>query len=165
MAVLSTDRDSLFITMVLNAWNLQTKRVGEFLNKLSDQSLLKEVAPSRNRVYYLIGHLIAINDQMMPILGLGESKYPHLDELFVRKPDTPIMQGPTPEELRAHWKESVERLDKGFKGLSQDDWFNRHNSVSEQDFEREPHRNKLNIVVNRTNHMSYHLGQLMLVKD
>jgi len=41
-----------------------------------------------------------------------------------------------------------------------DEWFTRHNKVSEADFAKEPHRNKLNIIINRTSHMSYHLGQM-----
>ncbi len=37
-------------------------------------------------------------------------------------------------------------------------------AVTAEDFAREPHRNKLNIVLNRTGHVSYHLGQLVLLK-
>jgi hypothetical protein len=44
------------------------------------------------------------------------------------------------------------------------EWFNRHTVVSEADFEKEPHRNKLNLLINRTNHLSYHLGQLIYLK-
>jgi len=36
-------------------------------------------------------------------------------------------------------------------------------AVSDEDFSKEPHRNKLNVIINRTNHMSYHLGQLILL--
>jgi hypothetical protein len=30
---------------------------------------------------------------------------------------------------------------------------------------KEPHRNKLNLLMNRTNHLSYHLGQLVLLQQ
>jgi len=43
-----------------------------------------------------------------------------------------------------------------------DEWFAKHSAVSAEDFAKEPHRNKLNILVNRTNHHSYHLGQTRL---
>ena len=45
-----------------------------------------------------------------------------------------------------------------------DDWFSRHTAMTDEDFEKEPGRNKLSVVINRTNHMAYHLGQLVLVK-
>ncbi len=41
---------------------------------------------------------------------------------------------------------------------------NIENTVSDEDFEKEPHRNKLNIIVTRTSHLSYHTGQLILLK-
>ena len=34
----------------------------------------------------------------------------------------------------------------------------------EEDFIKEPHRNKLNIILTRTTHLSYHTGQLALLK-
>jgi hypothetical protein len=36
--------------------------------------------------------------------------------------------------------------------------------ISEQDFAKEPMRNKLNVLINRTNHLAYHYGQLRLIK-
>jgi hypothetical protein len=47
--------------------------------------------------------------------------------------------------------------------MSTADWLDRHMSISAEDFKREPMRNKLNVLINRTNHESYHLGQLMLL--
>lgn len=45
--------------------------------------------------------------------------------------------------------------------MKAEDWFMRHTAISEENFASEPHRNKLNIVMNRTSHLSYHLGQLV----
>ncbi|MGZ3776991.1 MAG: hypothetical protein ACXVI9_05205, partial [Mucilaginibacter sp.] len=52
-------------------------------------------------------------------------------------------------------------LQQRIDATSADDWFTRHNAVSAEDFAKEPHRNKLNIIINRTNHLSTHLGQLI----
>lgn len=41
----------------------------------------------------------------------------------------------------------------------------KHSAVSEEDFAKEPHRNKLNLLLNRTNHLSYHHGQLVFLKE
>lgn len=165
MNTTSVDKDSLFVSMVLNAWDTYTKRVSDFLDKISDQGLLTQVAPDRNRVYYLIGHLTMVNDRMLPLLGLGDTHYSEHEPMFLTNPDNKDLIGPTPDILRQYWKDSLERLSKGFKQFSTEQWFNKHNAVSEEDFEKEPNRNKLNIIINRTNHMASHYGQLLLVKE
>jgi hypothetical protein len=55
-------------------------------------------------------------------------------------------------------------LQEHFDTLSTEQWFQRHTAVSEVDFEKEPHRNKLNVLLSRTSHIAYHLGQLVLLK-
>jgi NADP-dependent 3-hydroxy acid dehydrogenase YdfG len=50
------------------------------------------------------------------------------------------------------------------ESLSADEWFEKHNSVSAEDFIKEPHRNKPNIIITRTTHLAYHIGQLILLK-
>ena len=165
MNATSIDKDTLFVSMVLSAWDTYTKRVTDFLDKISDQGLLTQVAPDRNRIYYLIGHLTVVNDRMLPLLGLEDAHYPEMEAMFLTNPDNKEITGPTPDVLRKNWKESLERLSKGLKQFSTDEWFTRHNAVSEQDFEKEPNRNKLNIIINRTNHLASHYGQLLLVKE
>jgi hypothetical protein len=44
------------------------------------------------------------------------------------------------------------------------DWFSRHMLVSPEDFAKEPHRNKLNVIINRTNHMANHYVTITPVK-
>jgi hypothetical protein len=36
--------------------------------------------------------------------------------------------------------------------------------VSEQDFEREPHRNRFGVLLGRTAHLTYHMGQAALAR-
>jgi len=47
--------------------------------------------------------------------------------------------------------------------MTSEDWLSRHTSVSEEDFAADPLRNKLNVLIGRTNHESYHLGQANLL--
>jgi hypothetical protein len=51
-----------------------------------------------------------------------------------------------------------------FDSLKAEEWLEKHTAVSEEDFKQEPHRNKLNIIVTRTTHLTYHTGQLALLK-
>ena len=158
-------QQEVFIKMVLDAWNIHIKRTDDLFNALSDEQLLKEIAPNRNRGLYLLGHLAAVHDRMVPILGFGNQLYPQLYEAFVEKPDKAVKDIPSIADLRVYWKEVNAKLDEQFKKLTPDAWFQRHNSVTEEDFKKEPHRNKLNLVINRTNHLASHLGQLVFLNN
>ncbi len=68
---------------------------------------------------------------------------------------------PTATELKEYWTKVNAKLTDHFNQMPADGWFTRHNNVSDTDFAKEPHRNKLNIIINRTSHTAYHLGQLI----
>lgn len=153
----------LFIKMVIDAWEKYVKRTDHIFNSLSDEDILKEIAPGKNRAVYLLGHLTAINDELCPLLGLGEAAYPQLRPLFLTSPDKPGTALPSIAELRQFWVASNSRLMEGFNRMEPYEWFERHSAVSEEAFAKEPHRNKLNVLISRTNHVSYHEGQLILI--
>src|SRR5579863_1221208 len=64
---------------VLNSWKLTNQRFSKFISQFSDKDLQKEIAPGRNRVLYVVGHLAATNDRLFPLLRIGQRKYPELD--------------------------------------------------------------------------------------
>jgi len=151
---------TVFIKMAISAWDVYNARVNKLLETLSDEEFLAETAPGRNTGIYLLGHLIAVNDALFPILGFGERLYPELDKIFVSSPDKSGHEMPSINELKEYWSKVNAKLSNHIGQMREDDWFTRHNNVSEEDFLKEPHRNKLNIIINRTSHTSYHLGQL-----
>ncbi len=161
----TTIEKELFIKMVLSNWELQISRMNNLLGKLSDEELSAQTAPGRNTGAYILGHLAAVSDSMFTFLGLGEPLRPEMDELFIRKPENSGIEKPSVSELKEYWNNVNSALTQKISQMQADEWFTRHTAVSEEDFAKEPHRNKLNIVINRTNHLSYHLGQLIyLVK-
>jgi hypothetical protein len=157
-------QQELFVKMALHAWDVHTKRTMAAFNGLSDEELYLEIAPGKNRVIYLLGHLTAVHDMMQPLLGLGNRLYPQLDEAFITHSDKAIKNLPPPTELREYWANINEVLTAQFISLSPEEWFQKHNIMTDEDFIKEPHRNKLSVLINRTNHLAYHLGQLVLVK-
>jgi hypothetical protein len=155
----------LFIKMVMSNWDLQVGRMNSVLAKLSDEELSSPTATGRNTGAYLLGHLAAVSDGMFTFLGIGERLNPAMDEIFLRNPEESGLEKPAITELKEYWNKVNAMLSEKMSQLAPEEWFKRHTAVSEEDFTKEPHRNKLNIVINRTNHLSYHLGQLVyLVK-
>jgi hypothetical protein len=158
-------KEEVFIKMALDAWQTYLKRTDDLFNELSDETLSKDVAEARNSGIYLLGHLTAVHDRMMPLLGLGEPLYPELYESFVVQPDKTGKGLPPASDLRQYWNTVSAKLNDGIAAIHSDQWFARHNAVSEEDFKKEPHRNKLNLVINRTNHLASHYGQLVFLKE
>src|SRR4051812_29887918 len=139
--------ETIFIKMVLDAWYTYIQRTDELFNSLSDEQLMKEVAPGRNRGIYLLGHLAAVHDGILSLLELGKPLYPELWQPFVESPDKEFTELPATQTLRANWKEINKDLAEKMSSVSPEGWFEKHTSVSVGDFEKEPHRNKLNIIV------------------
>lgn len=155
---------NLFVKMVLDLWNTRIKQIDTLLTELSDEQLLQEIAPTKNRGIYLLGHLTATNDQMFQLLDICNPIFPDYKNIFLDNPDKAINEIPTVNEVKQSWSNVNIQLCKCFRLMHSNEWFHRHTSVSQQDFEKEPHRNKLNIVLTRSNHLGYHLGQMILLK-
>ena len=156
--------EALFVGTALKSWEQWISRAGKFFDSLTDEQMLTEIAPGKNRPVYLLGHLVAVNDAMIPQLRLGEAHYEALREPFLVQPDSATAALPPIAELRKNWKDLNLRLAGLFEKLTPAEWLERHSTVSEEDFAKEPHRNRLAILFSRNNHASYHLGQLMLAK-
>jgi uncharacterized damage-inducible protein DinB len=152
----------LSVQVAINTWRLVLERANKALSNLTDDQLLKEVSPGKNRVIYLWGHLTAAHDAVFPILGLGERLHPELDAIFISSPDKAGAPLPPTEELRKYWNEVNGKLVSQFGSLSAEEWLQRHRSVSEEDYAKDPTRNRLAVLLSRTNHLSYHLGQITL---
>ncbi|MBK9414439.1 MAG: DinB family protein [Bacteroidetes bacterium] len=157
-------KDQIIVKMVMDRWNASIENCNKLLNAVNDEQLQREVAPGKNRGIYLLGHLIAVHDRMLVLLNMGEKKYPELSKAFLEEADKVVTEIPSAKDLRSKWNEQKEEMKQKFERLTSDNWFERHTSVSEEDFAKEPHRNKLNILLTRTTHLQYHIGQLVYLK-
>ena len=154
----------LSVTVAINSWKLVAERAGKTFSNFSEDELLKEVAPGKNRIIYIWGHLIATHDAMFSILGVGPRLHPELDAIFVSNPDLTATQLPSAGELKKYWDEVNTKLLSEFARFSGDEWLQRHHAMSEEDYAKDPTRNRLAVLLSRTNHMSYHLGQVILAR-
>ena len=153
------DTTQLTIKMLLDRWFALIKGIDVY----SDEQLQKVIAPNKNTGVYLLGHLIAVHDDMIALMDLGDKLYPEINDVF-KAPYNAAAEIPSVETLRAYWKHQNEVLTEKFNSLQANQWFEKHTAVSAEDFAKEPHRNKLNILITRTSHLAYHAGQLVLLK-
>lgn len=153
----------LFVKMAIDAWAAQLNGTDALIGQLTDEQLMHPVAPSRNRGIYLLGHLTAEHDLMLPLLRFQAPMFPELKPAFIDAPDSAVASLPSMEQLRAQWKAVNRALNEHVMNLAAGDWFTRHANISEADFPKEPHRNRLNVLLSRTIHLAHHRGQLVLL--
>jgi|SRR5450432_1579492 hypothetical protein len=152
-----------FVAGALNGWKGNIERADKLFSNLTAEQLVKEVAPGKNRLVYLWGHLTAVHDGMLPLLGFGPRLHADFDEVFIAKADKAAASLPSGDELKKAWNEVNSKLAEAFAKLSAADWLQKHSAVSEEDFAKEPLRNRFAILLSRTGHLAYHLGQIALV--
>lgn len=160
----TTPHTGLMVKMVLDRWYGSIKNFDKIISNISDGALMNEIAPGKNRGVYLLGHLIAVHDDMLVLLDMGGRQYPELHEPFIKVADKATAQIPPAAALRGIWTKQCEALQQKFDAMQPEAWFEKHTAVSAEDFANEPHRNKLNIIITRTSHLQYHSGQMVLLK-
>jgi uncharacterized damage-inducible protein DinB len=96
------------------------------------------------------------------ILGLEQRLHPELDAIFISHPDKTAAQFPSARELKPYWDKVNAKLHAQFASLSAEEWLQPHYAMSEEDYAKDPTRNRLAVLLSRTNHLSYHLGQVTL---
>jgi len=153
------------ISTSLQKWNEHNKRLLSLVEKLSEEQLEEEIALGKNTGKYLLGHLAAINNHIIVLFGLAKNPQPELDDIFLFTPDKTVAHNYTVAMLKQILLESIQGLDEKIKGLTEAEWLDRHMNVSDEDFKTQTHRNKINVLINRTLHLAYHLGQLSLLKQ
>jgi hypothetical protein len=158
------DTTQTAVKLILDRWEASMHNYDVLLKSLTDDQLEKEASPGKNRGIYLLGHLITVHDSMLPLLNFGEKQYPEWSKIFIESPDRAVVEIPSVQELRSVWNHQRTFLKEQMDLLKPEDWFTRHTAVSEEDFVKEPHRNKLNIILTRTTHLAYHIGQMNYLK-
>jgi hypothetical protein len=156
-------QNALLTGTAVNLWNQIIERAGKTLDAFTDDQLQLEVAPGKNRVFYVLGHLTAAHDQLLPLLRLGERRYPQLD-VFLNQPDRAQSDPISAADLRKACAEVNQAITAAVSTLTPEQWLERHSAISEEDFTREPHRNRLSVFASRTTHAAYHHGQVRLVQ-
>lgn len=153
--------EEILVASVVKNWSLTMSRVRNTLANLSDEEFEREVAPGRNRVRYLVGHLAAFQDRLVELIKIGERRHPELD-IFIDQPDRSFQDAYSRAELVQIFSELTDVIEDAAPSLRASDWLKAHAAVSEEDFAREPFRNRLAVLDNRMGHAALHLGQIRL---
>lgn len=156
--------ETLLVNTAIAHWKLVLGRFESSIAKLTDDQLQQQIAPGKNRLVYLVGHLAAVHDRMFALLGIGERLHPELDAPYLTNPDRTLPDPVSPSEVRTLMNEINAALTAAFEKLTPEEWLRPHTAVSVDDFSKEPLRNRLAVLLSRTSHAAFHTGQAILIK-
>jgi uncharacterized damage-inducible protein DinB len=150
------------LDICLLQWNTYNRIMQKTLDSISEENFNKPIVPGGNSPSWLMGHLADTDDALLKLFGIRERMFPELAKIYHHERGTNQTGHLSKAELLATWKEIIAELDAAFKSMSESDWLSRHMVVSEEDFKKEPHRNKLNVMLSRVTHKASHLGQIAM---
>jgi DinB superfamily len=156
--------EELLVANALAFWNLAISRADKLFLNLTEKELDRAVAPGKNRLIYIWGHLAAVNDSLFSLMGIGQRLHPELDEVFITAPDRTAVNEISAADVKKAWTEINAKLSSEFAKMTPADWLHKHTAVSDADFVKEPLRNRMAILLTRTAHMAYHMGQAALIE-
>lgn len=150
------------LQICLLQWDTYNKRMQNAIDTISNEKFNQAIIVNGNSPSWLLGHLVDTDDKLLELFGIGKRIFPELSTIYHHERGTNQQGHLTKAELSTKWNTVVAELDTAFKNMTEADWLARHMSVTEEDFKKEPHRNKLNVFLSRIAHKASHLGQIAM---
>ena len=150
------------LDICLLQWETYNKRIQKSLETIKDENYSTPITPGGNSPSWVMGHLADTDDALLELFGIRKRMFPELAKIYHHERDTNQGGHLSKAELSQKWNQILEELNRVFKSMSESDWLSRHTAVSEEDFKKEPHRNKLNVMLSRVSHRASHLGQVAM---
>jgi uncharacterized damage-inducible protein DinB len=150
------------LAICLLQWDTYNKRMEKVIQTIDNQNYNTAIVRGGNSPSWLLGHLADTDDKLLELFGIGKRLFPELSSIYHHEKGSNQTGHLTKDEMLAKWKLILAELDRAFKSWSENDWLSRHTAVSEEDFKKEPHRNRLNVMLSRVTHKASHLGQIAM---
>jgi hypothetical protein len=150
------------IEICLLQWTTYNTRMQKMMDALSEEKFNTPILSNGNSPSWIFGHLADTDDRLLELFGIRGRLFPELGKIYHNERGSNQTGHLSKAALTAKWNAISAELDKTFKLWSEGDWMGRHTAVSEEDFKKEPHRNKLNVMLGRVSHKASHLGQVAM---
>ena len=150
------------IEISLLQWDTYNRRMQKVIDTITDQNFNSAIVANGNSPSWLLGHLADTDDKLLELFGIKNRMFPELEKIYHHDRGTNQTSHLSKEDLNTKWKAITAELDNAFKSWSESDWLSKHAAVTEDDFKKEPQRNKLNVLLSRVAHKASHLGQIAM---
>jgi uncharacterized damage-inducible protein DinB len=152
------------LDIALLQWAQYNKRMEKVITSTPDTLFHQPIVGGGNSPSWILGHLVDTDDALLELLGAGKRMFPELGNIYHHERGKNQQNHLSKEELLNSWKLILAEFDKAFTSWDEKEWMSKHTAVSAEDFAKEPHRNKLNVLLTRVTHKASHLGQIAMLK-
>jgi hypothetical protein len=138
--------------------------VNVYLKNLTDEELTHEILPGKNHGVWMLGHLIASDDDLSLYLGKGPRLYPEYEGVFTQGSRLkPAGEYPAPSVLREQWYNVVEKNKKIYSELKDEELLQPHEMLKGK-IGDDYFKTKGNVAINWLLHQLYVTGQLSVLR-
>jgi hypothetical protein len=146
-------------------WKNMIFWVDMYLNSISDETLKQEITPGGNHGIWILGHLIASEDDLAEYIGNGEIMFPEYKEIFRKGGKILTAESyPSATQLRGDWRKVLEKNEKLYASLTDEELSSPHNRVLDDNIENDFFKTRERCISFWHFHQVHHAGQLALLK-
>lgn len=142
--------------MLINDW------IDGLLKSFKDEDYLIEISPGKNHGVFILGHLVASDDDFSLYMGKGDFLFPEYQDMFASgSPLKPASEYPTVKEILEKWKAVCDKNEKIYQELTDAELSEYHELC--KDPEKDWFKTKARVVQAWQLHQNYHAGQLAVI--
>lgn len=143
-------------------YNMMLDWVNGHIDTLKDDEFKIELSPGKNHGVWLLGHLVASEDDFSLYMGKGGLFFPEITEMFGQKSKLmPVENYPSVSELKNYWKQVTEKNQKIYSTLTDKELSEPHMLV--KDYDTDYFKTKERVIMAWQLHQLYHTGQLGII--
>lgn len=142
--------------------------VDEWINyqigRLKEEDYLLELSPGKNHGVFILGHLVASDDDFSVYMGKGGYLFPEYQEIFSAGSELlPVDYYPSVKEILEKWKAVCEKNEKIYQELTDAELSEYHANC--EDPEKDFFKTKERVIQMWQTHQAYHVGQFGLLES
>lgn len=146
----------------LQQYIMMIEWVNNYIDSLNDKEFEMELSPGKNHGVWILGHLIASDDDFSVYMGNGELLFPEYAEMFGQGSKLlNVSDYPEVSKLRIQWKEVFEKNKKIYENLKDEEFEQIPENMKGEALNYFTSKGK--IVMAWQLHQMYHGGQLSVL--
>lgn len=147
-----------------NFWKSMVSWVNMYLNGLDDEDLKMELTPNGNHGVWILGHLIASEDDLSEYLGKDPMLFPAYQDIFKQGSKLQTVEAyPAIDLLRDQWKQVCDKNMDIYQKLTDVELTEPHEKI-EGKIEDDYFKTKEGCIKNWILHQMHHAGQLAALR-
>jgi len=147
-----------------NFWKSMVSWVNMYLNGLDNEDLKMELMPNGNHGVWILGHLIASEDDLSEYLGKGAMLFPLYQDIFKQGNKVQAVEKyPAIDVLRNCWKQVVDKNNDIYLKITDVELSEPHQKIKGK-IEEDYFKTKEGCLKNWILHQMHHAGQLSVLR-